>query len=62
MCMSIRIDTKSKPTVIINVDMLTYQFHDNQIEGVNEEIKELIEHLQRDEDSIIIGDWNARVG
>ena len=58
----IKIESKPKPTTIIQVYMPTSAAEDDKVEGVYEEIEELMKYVKGDENLIIMGDWNAIVG
>lgn len=58
----VRIETKPKDTVIVQVYMPTTQEVDEEVEKCYENISELITNIKGEENLILLGDWNATVG
>ena len=58
----VKINTKPVITTVVQVYMPTSSHEDEEIEEVYEELEELIKHAKGEENLIIMGDWNARVG
>ena len=58
----VKIDTKPVVTTVVQVYMPTNTHTDQEVEEVYEEIEELLKHVKGEENLIIMGDWNARVG
>ncbi|XP_039285273.1 craniofacial development protein 2-like [Nilaparvata lugens] len=59
---SVRIETKPRDTVIVQVYMPTTDEEDEAVEKCYEDINELIGKLKSEENLIVLGDWNATVG
>lgn len=59
---TVKIDSKPKPTTILQVYMPTSTAEEEKIEEIYEEIDELIRIVRGDENLIVMGDWNAVVG
>lgn len=60
--MLVRFDTKPRDTVIIQVYMPTTNAEDDKVEEVYDSLDNIIEHIKKDENLILMGDWNASVG
>lgn len=60
--MLVRVNTKPKNTVIIQVYAPTTSHEDEEVEEMYEGIEKLIESVRSDENLIIMGDFNAVVG
>ncbi|XP_067004726.2 craniofacial development protein 2-like, partial [Anabrus simplex] len=58
----VKIDTKPRPTTIVQVYMPTSSAHDEEIERIYEEIEDVIQYVKSHENLIVMGDWNAVVG
>ena len=57
-----KIDTKLKPTTIVQVYMPTSSADDEEVEKIYEEIEDVLQYVKGDENLIVMGDWNAVVG
>lgn len=60
--MLVRIETKPKDTVIVQVYMPTTDESEEVVERCYEDLSELIEKIKSEENLIVLGDWNAIVG
>lgn len=60
--LKVRLNTKPKDTVIIQVYMPTTAHDEEEVEELYENIEQLIKHTKGDENLIVMGDWNAVVG
>jgi len=58
----VKIETKPKNTIIVQVYMPTSNSSERELEEVYEGIEKVIEKVKGDENLIIMGDWNAVVG
>ncbi|XP_025425707.1 craniofacial development protein 2-like [Sipha flava] len=58
----VKIETKPKDTIIVQVYMPTSNSNDSQVEEVYEQIEKAIDTIKGEENLIIMGDWNAIVG
>lgn len=58
----VKIETKPKDTIIVQVYMPTSNSNDSQVEEVYEQMEKVIETIKGEENLIIMGDWNAIVG
>ncbi|KAL4084163.1 hypothetical protein QTP88_027996 [Uroleucon formosanum] len=58
----VKIETKPKDTIIVQVYMPTFNSSERELEEVYEGIEKVIEKVKGDENLIIMGDWNAVVG
>ncbi|VVC30385.1 Endonuclease/exonuclease/phosphatase,Reverse transcriptase domain [Cinara cedri] len=58
----VKIETKLKDTIIVQVYMPTSNSSERELEEVYEGIEKVIEKVKGDENLIIMGDWNAVVG
>ncbi|KAL4125923.1 hypothetical protein QTP88_010160 [Uroleucon formosanum] len=57
----VKIETKLKDTIIVQVYMPTSNSNDSQVEEVYEQIEKAIDTIKGEENLIIMGDWNAIV-
>ncbi|XP_049768102.1 uncharacterized protein LOC126101500 [Schistocerca cancellata] len=57
-----KIDTKPTSTTVVQVYMPTSSADDEEIDEMYEDIKEIIQVVKGDENLIVMGDWNSRVG
>lgn len=58
----VKLDTKPKPTTIVQVYMPTSSADDEVVEKIYEKIGEILEDVKSDENLIVMGDWNSVVG
>ena len=58
----VKLGTKPKDTVIVQVYMPTSSEEDEVIETMYEDINKVINYVKGEENLIIMGDWNASVG
>jgi len=58
----VKIETKLKDTIVVQVYMPTSNSNDSQVEEVYEQMEKAIETIIGEENLNIMGDWNAIVG
>uniref|UniRef100_A0A8D9A6I6 Craniofacial development protein 2 n=1 Tax=Cacopsylla melanoneura TaxID=428564 RepID=A0A8D9A6I6_9HEMI len=58
----VKLDTKPVDTVIIQVYMPTAKYEEKFVEEMYTEIQNLLDQIKGEDNVILMGDWNARVG
>jgi exonuclease III len=52
------LETKPKDTIVVQVYMPTSDYEDDEIEEMYDSIEEVIKTIRRDENLIVLGNWN----
>ncbi|XP_050528190.1 craniofacial development protein 2-like [Daktulosphaira vitifoliae] len=58
----VKLQTKPKDTIVVQVYMPTSNSNDEEVEEVYENIDKIIENVKGEENLVVMGDWNTVVG